>query len=86
MLRQTTDKCYPFIGNKIDSSSLAPCLLIFRGNSEELIQYSVLSFSIALSTIASNVSEFQSLQGLRTERNRFKKIQLRRHLQPVVAF
>ena len=43
---------------------LAPCALIFCGKSDELIQYSMVSFNIALSTIASNVSEFQKLQAL----------------------
>ena len=43
---------------------LAPCILIFCGTSDELIQYSVVSFNKALSTIAFNVSEFQKLQAL----------------------
>ena len=43
---------------------LAPCILIFCGNSDELIQYSMVSRNIALSTIASNESEFQKLQAL----------------------
>ena len=37
---------------------LAPCTLIFCGKSDKLIQYSMVSFNIALSRIASNVSEF----------------------------
>ena len=43
---------------------LAQCILIFCGKSDELIQYSMVSCNIALSTIASNVSEFQKLQAL----------------------
>ena len=42
---------------------LAPYMLFCR-NSDELIQYLMVSFNIALSTIASNVSEFQKLQAL----------------------
>ena len=37
---------------------LVRCILIFCGNSDELIQYSMVSRNIALSTIASNESEF----------------------------
>ena len=49
---------------------LTPCILIFCGNSDELIQYSMVSLNIALSTVAPNVSEFQKLQALYELKNK----------------